>query len=717
MTPPTRPPSPSLGAPEPGSASGTRRRSGHDGEADVGGRYRVISEIGRGGMASVHLSRMEGPGGFHKWVALKRIHPHLLEDDQLVEMFLDEARMAAGISHPNVAQVFDLGRDASTYWIAMEYLHGEPLRELLRWSEDAGQPVHPAIAARICADAAEGLHAAHELRGKDSELLGLVHRDVSPHNLFVTYDGYTKVVDFGIAKAAGRLASTRAGELKGKIAYMAPEQFRNEELDRTTDVFALGIVLWELTTNRPLFRTDNDLDTFEKVRACRVPPPSELVPDYPKALEEIVMTALEADRQHRFPTARAFARALSTFLRRQTFVGYEEVAELMHRVFADRLARRDAHLVWAAEVTGPIERPAAAALAEKARAHGMMEDDDEAATLIARNPSSFPATRLPRRDEGTTVMALPPQAMQVPTQALPIMTGPVPITTLRMEAVRTPAPPPPAAAPASQPVPRTWIDGGSANAAAPASAPAPAAAPQKRSRLHGLVVVLAILCVVTFGVLVTVIVRMYCSAERPRRTRGSPSSSCRLTAPAPGAHLADVFRLQRLALLAALAGCAPLPVRVTRGSGANEPPPARVAVLWFEGDAALAAFAVDGCIASVAEGRIDVAAKTRVATAAAAQGFAKPAELRPDQYQQLGKALEVDGLVVGALGPVIHTEPRERYVAPPTVDVLTARLVSSRTGEVMAEAEVHRGKGADGPTEVVLLAQKACRAAVRGKVD
>ncbi len=363
MNRPPRPPHEGTGLPHAGSrgrsdprgeyesASGTRRAPSQD-ESFFVGRYRVICEIGRGGMASVHLSRIDGPGGFAKWVAIKRIHPHLVENDQLVDMFLDEARMAAGISHPNVAQVFDIGKDKDTYWIAMEYLHGEPVRELLRSAEERGQPIMSEVAARIISDAAEGLHAAHELRGKNGDLLNLVHRDVTPHNLFITYDGYTKVVDFGIAKAAGRLASTNAGELKGKIAYMAPEQIRNQELDRRTDVFALGIVLWEMTTNQRLFRMDTDLDTLEKVQACVVPAPSSIVPGYPRHLEEIVLTALARDKEDRYQTARAFSRALQTFLRRNTLVGFEEVGELMKKTFADKLARRNDHLAWASEVTG-----------------------------------------------------------------------------------------------------------------------------------------------------------------------------------------------------------------------------------------------------------------------------------------------------------------------------------------------------------------------------
>src|SRR6187455_2383731 len=209
---PHRPAPPAAGSSAgPGSQTGTRNKDKNAGTFFLGG-YRVVDEIGVGGMASVHLARMDGPGGFQKWVAIKRIHPHLVEDDQFVDMFLDEARIAAGINHANVAQVFDLGKDDNTYWIAMEYLHGEPLREVMRRAEERRLRISPELAARICSDAAEGLHAAHELRGKNGQLLGLVHRDVTPHNLFVTYEGYTKVVDFGIAKAAGRLVQTNAGE-------------------------------------------------------------------------------------------------------------------------------------------------------------------------------------------------------------------------------------------------------------------------------------------------------------------------------------------------------------------------------------------------------------------------------------------------------------------------------------------------------------------------
>ncbi|HEY5241398.1 MAG TPA: serine/threonine-protein kinase, partial [Polyangiaceae bacterium] len=320
------------------------------------GRYRVVDEIGVGGMASVHLARMDGPGGFQKWVAIKRIHPHLVEDESFVNMFLDEARVAARISHPNVATVFELGKHEDTYWIAMEYLHGEPLREVMRRTEELGQPMPPEIACRVIADAAEGLHSAHELLGKNGEKLGLVHRDVTPHNLFVTYDGSTKVVDFGIAKFSSRMANTRAGTLKGKLAYMSPEQVAGEPIDRRTDVFALGVVLWELTTGQRLFRMESDLDTLAKVQECNVPRPSTIVRGYPIDLEKIVMKALAKTKNERYRTSREFSRALQSLLmRRGLFIASDEVAAYMMSVFGDRIQKREAHLRWAAEVTQTLD--------------------------------------------------------------------------------------------------------------------------------------------------------------------------------------------------------------------------------------------------------------------------------------------------------------------------------------------------------------------------
>jgi eukaryotic-like serine/threonine-protein kinase len=344
------------------------------------GRYRVVDEIGVGGMASVHLARMDGAGGFQKWVAIKKIHPHLVQDEHFINMFLDEARIAAKISHPNVAQVFELGSHENTYWLAMEYLQGEPLREVMRRNEETHDAIEPALAAYMMADAAEGLHAAHELRGKRGEPLNLVHRDVSPHNLFLTFDGMVKVVDFGIAKVAGRLSRTRAGTLKGKLAYMSPEQVRGEEVDRRTDIFALGVVLWEISTGSRLFRMDTEIDTLEKVRLCIVPSPSSLRPDFPAELESIVMRALAKHPDRRFQSARDMSRALRQYLVRSgRFIGREEVTAYANRMFRDRIQKRQEHLKWAAEVTGTISTHAANPPDSDENPWG--EDDEDTATI------------------------------------------------------------------------------------------------------------------------------------------------------------------------------------------------------------------------------------------------------------------------------------------------------------------------------------------------
>jgi serine/threonine-protein kinase len=452
--PPPRPASSRAGGPAggtPASSSGPRpSKGGGPGDKEQAtfflGRYRVVDEIGVGGMASVHLGRMDGPGGFQKWVAIKRIHPHLVEDDQFVDMFLDEARIAASINHANVAQVFDLGKDDNTYWIAMEYLHGEPLREVMRRSEDRGTRISPELAARICSDAAEGLHAAHELRGKNGQLLGLVHRDVTPHNLFLTYDGYTKVVDFGIAKVADRLSSTRAGTLKGKLAYMSPEQVRGAEVDRTTDIFALGVVLWEVTTNQRLFRMDTDLDTLEKVQACIVPPPSTIIPGYPMELEACLMKALAKRKQDRYATAREFSRALQSYLVRSgSFVGPEEVSNFVKTVFADRIVKREAHLAWAAEVTSNVNIDA---LRASKGATG------EEASLPGRDEGPKPAAGTPASGARPVAQRAAPPAAPMASQSLMDDDEDVPTTVAMREALeaRSPnaAPRPAAGLPAPQ---------------------------------------------------------------------------------------------------------------------------------------------------------------------------------------------------------------------------------------------------------------------------
>jgi serine/threonine-protein kinase len=305
------------------------------------GRYELVWELGTGGMAAVFLARARGPAGFHKWFAIKRIHPHLAKDKRFVDMFLDEARIAAAIHHPNVAQVFDLGA-GDEHYIAMEYLHGEHLgvlavRAVRQWGR-----IPYEIAARIVGAAADGLHHAHEARGPGGETLGLVHRDVSPQNVFVTYEGTVKLTDFGIAKAENRITHTQTGAMKGKCAYMAPEQALGQTVDRRTDVFALGIVLWEITTGRRLFKAETDAQTLMRITSGKVRRPSELESSYPPELERIVMRALATRPENRYPTAAAMARDLDRYIASTGKpAGRAEVRALMTELFSDRIHAKE----------------------------------------------------------------------------------------------------------------------------------------------------------------------------------------------------------------------------------------------------------------------------------------------------------------------------------------------------------------------------------------
>ena len=267
------------------------------------GRYEVIHRLGHGGMASVYLGRAIGTAGFERLVAVKVIHPHLAREPEFVEMFLDEARIAARIHHPNVVEILDLGHDDDLFFMVMEYVEGETLSSLLRQLRKQDELLPLPAALQIVADACKGLAAAHDLTDRDGEPLDLVHRDVSPHNLLVSMDGRVKVVDFGIMKAAGKRSSTLTGQLRGKIAYMSPQQARSEKVDRRADVFALGAVLWEMVTGDRLFSGDTDVATLDRVLNHRAPELADVRPDLPKALGDILKKSLASDLDDRYASA------------------------------------------------------------------------------------------------------------------------------------------------------------------------------------------------------------------------------------------------------------------------------------------------------------------------------------------------------------------------------------------------------------------------------
>ena len=259
----------------------------------------------------VWAARVKGTRGFQKIVAVKTMLSKLSEDAQFEQMFLDEASLASQIRHPNVVEISDLGEQEGVLYLAMEWIDGVPLNQLMKTAKPAGGVPLP-VAVRIVMNAAAGLHAAHELRDARGNLIGLVHRDVSPQNILVTYDGVSKVVDFGVAKATAMGGSgTVAGQLKGKVSYMAPEQVRGEAIDRRVDVFALGIVLYSLTTGKHPFRRESEAATMYTIASDEaVVPPSRFLPKYPPSLEAVLLKALAKDANLRYSTASEFQRAL-----------------------------------------------------------------------------------------------------------------------------------------------------------------------------------------------------------------------------------------------------------------------------------------------------------------------------------------------------------------------------------------------------------------------
>lgn len=301
------------------------------------GRYSLLYRLASGGMANLYVATLAGADGFKKTVAIKIMHRNLTHDPEFVRMFIDEARLASRVVHPHVTQVLDLGRTPHHHYIAMEYVEGESINALMRRTRP---PL--SCCARIIADAAAGLHAAHELCDTDGSPLGVVHRDVSPDNILISYSGTVKVTDFGVARTRDCIHTTNAGMVKGKLSYMAPEQICAEPVDCRSDIFSLGIVLYEMTTCHRLFKGSTDAETVALVSGCRIPPPSAVVRDYyPRELERVVLTALEPDPSNRFQTAQQLQQELERFLVRSGQLTYSSaVGELMSSVFSERIQRK-----------------------------------------------------------------------------------------------------------------------------------------------------------------------------------------------------------------------------------------------------------------------------------------------------------------------------------------------------------------------------------------
>ena len=300
------------------------------------GRYVVLKHLASGGMADVLLGRSDGIEGFERHVVLKRIRPEFARDQRFIRMFLDEARVAANLHHQHIVQVHDIGESSGEYFIAMEYIHGEDVRTILSTASKTRAHVPLGHAIAIVSAAAAGLHYAHERRGQDKRPLGIVHRDVSPSNVLVGYDGSIKVVDFGIAKASMR-QETRSGSLKGKVSYMSPEQCKGAEVDRRSDVYALGVVLYELATTTRLFKGDNDYLVMDQIVNGRVSLPRVRRPDLPNELSAIIMRAIAPDPERRYLTADELRIALDQFAAKAGLTASTSlIASYMRKQFGER---------------------------------------------------------------------------------------------------------------------------------------------------------------------------------------------------------------------------------------------------------------------------------------------------------------------------------------------------------------------------------------------
>ena len=354
------------------------------------GKYQLLKRIAAGGMAEIFVAKVTGISGFEKIVVVKRILPQLATNREFIQMFLDEARIAATLHHPNIVQMYDIGAVDGNYFISMEYLHGEDVRTLMKALRQQGDGLPLEHALSIVIGLSAGLHYAHEKVGFDGKHLGIVHRDVTPQNVFITYDGSIKIVDFGIAKASNRLNETRFGTLKGKIPYMSPEQCRSDPLDRRSDVYAIGIMLYELTTGYRLYKGNSEFDIMKKIVEGEVAPPTTLRPSYPKELERIVMKVLAKDKADRYQSGQELQADLEAFVR-ESRLGMSPIAlsSFMHKVFGKKIeswreaqaAGKDlaAHL---AEQRGEDSAPGSASSA------GSHDDSDLAAQVAAITPGA-----------------------------------------------------------------------------------------------------------------------------------------------------------------------------------------------------------------------------------------------------------------------------------------------------------------------------------------
>jgi len=382
-------------------------------------QYDLLARLAAGGMAEIFLARANSLAGFERYVVLKRIRPEKGDDARWVAMFLDEARLAAQLQHPNIAQVFDLGRIGDEYFYTMEYVHGEDVLDILARTVEINQKMPVQVALAIIAHACGGLAHAHERCAPDGRPLGIVHRDITPSNLMVSYEGTVKLVDFGVAKARFRSTETQAGTIMGKVAYLSPEQCTTGAIDHRSDLFSLGIVLYEMLTGTRGFKRDNDYDTLRAVANDQPRPPSAIVAGLPRGLDEIVLRALAKNPAQRFPTAHAMLDAI------------EQCAEAANISITSNVLRR-----YMRDLYGTREEP----WRELERAMIPMIDDSDielveesAPRALHGLPMDAAADSVPLLQEGTGMIDL--EALfgtQLSRDSRPIQPAPIPTGSILM---------------------------------------------------------------------------------------------------------------------------------------------------------------------------------------------------------------------------------------------------------------------------------------------
>jgi len=356
---------------EDGAAAAGGEDSGSAAPTSDYGPYHLLERIAVGGMAEVFRAKRTGVEGFEKVVAVKRILSHLSDNKEFVDMFIDEAKMVAGLAHPNVAQIFDLGRQAKNYWIAMEYVHGRDLRTILRRARERNLRVPLDVATYIVSKVCSALEYAHRKKDDKGEPMLIVHRDISPQNILISFEGDVKLTDFGIAKAASKASTTDKGALRGKLLYMSPEQAWGKPMDKRSDVFSLGIVFYEMLTEQKPFLGTSEMSILETVRECRVPPPTTINDRIPEKLERVLMKALERDPEARYQDAGEMLRDLDLVLHDWPPATASTLARFLEQLFDEGERGDIAGLGSPAEgveglpdlrpePTGPLPAPAAA---------------------------------------------------------------------------------------------------------------------------------------------------------------------------------------------------------------------------------------------------------------------------------------------------------------------------------------------------------------------